>query len=293
MGLWARRHTVVMAHDEAMHPWPPLTRAGRRRRVGVVTVNWNTGGLIARLLFGLFNVVGRDTIREVVVVDNGSTDGSLDLLRHLADREVIDLVCNQQQRYHGPALTQGVNRLAERARSGTPVDLVWALDSDVLILRSDVVEAAAAAMTRFGAVLAADPDDYNDSPAHVTNELLGACSTLFDPTSVWQTPHRPFLEDGEPSRELQRDLVAAGQRILAFPFCRDGYVLHLGRATLDRVVQLDARDNRYYRWARTHSSPHYALRPDGAELYARHERCYRAAVPDDRPETLARALSQC
>lgn len=279
-----------MSHDQAMLAWP--TPRGRRvPRVGVVSVNWNTRELVARMLFGVLRVIPRGTICDVVVVDNGSTDGSVALLERLAEDRLIDLIANSVQRYHGPAVTQGVNRLAQRAHAGRPIDLVWILDSDAFVLRPDVISRATDAMTRFNAVLAANPDDYVDAPPHITTDLLGACSTVFDPAVVWQPAHSPFLEDGEPSRQLQQDLTAAGHRIIAFPFCSHGYVLHLGRATLARVAEFHARDNRYYDWARTHRTPHFGLRPDGAALLDDFEQAYRAAVPDDNPDTLATGLT--
>lgn len=277
-----------------MVPWPADQAAAfevDRARVGVVTASWNTRALLARMLYGVLRIVAGGTVVEVVVVDNASDDGSRELAQRLAEAGIIRFIGNDSQRYHGPALTQGVNLLADLARHAEPVDLIWALDSDVLVLRPDVVRAAAAAMSSFGAVFAADPDDYAPGPPRVTTERLSMCSTLFDPAIVWQPGHRPFLEDGDPSRHLQADLTGAGHRRLAFPFCSDGYVLHLGRGTLAQVAARDAIDNRYHAWAIERHEPHFALRADGAALASRFEERYRVAVPDDRIETLVDALA--
>ena len=283
---------VAVTADEGMVAWPtPRSSFKRDRlRVGVVTVNWNTRGLLARMLYGVLRVVERGTIVEVVVVDNASDDGSRELAQALADEGLIRFIGNDTQRYHGPALTQGVNLLAELAGHAEPVDLIWAVDSDVLVLQADVVRAAATAMASFGAVFAADPDDYAPGPPRVATERLSMCSTLFDPAIVWQPAHRPFLEDGDPSRHLQTDLAGAGHRRLAFPFCSDAYVLHVGRGTLAQVAARDATDNRYHAWALERHEPHFALRADGAALASRFEKRYRVAVPDDRIETLVEAL---
>jgi glycosyltransferase involved in cell wall biosynthesis len=285
------QNVAVSAH-EAMIEWPTDLSDFEvdRVRVGVVTVTCNTRDLLARMLYGVLRVVEPGTIVEVVVVDNASEDGSRELAQRLADAGIIHCISNDTQRYHGPGLTQGVNLLADRARHTRPVDLIWALDSDVLVLRPDVVRAAATAMSAFGAVFAADPDHYSPSPPRVTTENLGMCSTLFDPAVVWQSRHRPFLEDGDPSRHMQADLTGAGHRRLAFPFCSDAYVLHLGRSTLAQVAARNATDNRYYAWAVERHEPHYALRPDGAELASHFEASYRAAVPDDNIDTLVDAL---
>jgi glycosyltransferase involved in cell wall biosynthesis len=276
--------------DEAQHPWP----VGRRRpdavKVGVVTVNWNTAGLLARLVFGLRRVVGPGTITEIVVVDNASTDGSVELARALAEAGVIHLIENPVQRYHGPGLTQAVNHLARCSDAAERVDLVWALDTDVFVLRAEVLDAAVAALEDSGAVLAADPEDYTPGPAVLTDGPLALCSTLFDPAAVWRPRYRPFLEDGEPSRHLLADLRGDGRPVLAFPFCSERYLLHLGRGTLAQVRARADTTNRYADWAAAHHEPHFAGRPDGADLAAGFEEGYRAAVPDDRPDTLVAAL---
>lgn len=71
-------NTADVSRDEPMVAWPtdPSTFDDHRPRVGVVTVNWNTRGLLARLLYGVMRVIDAGTVAEVVVVDNASEDGS-------------------------------------------------------------------------------------------------------------------------------------------------------------------------------------------------------------------------
>ena len=81
--------------------------------VGIVTVNYNTRDLIAGLLFSLYRLLGSAEFGRIVVVDNGSSDGSLDFLRAAEGAGLIDLIANDANRYHGPALTQGVSLMAQ------------------------------------------------------------------------------------------------------------------------------------------------------------------------------------
>ncbi len=239
---------------DGLLPWP-ATRVREDFRVAVVTVNYNTRELIARLLYSLYSLLGGDLLGSVVVVDNGSDDGSVELLAPLAERGLITLVRNESNRYHGPGLTQGVNWLASHAPD---VDLVWLLDSDCVVLRSDIGLAIEAAW-RAGADVLGDPDD---------GESFFLNSLVIDPVRIWLPGIGPFREDGDPARHL---LAAAGDRelqLVGFPFRRQGYVLHVGRATLAQVVERGEVDNIYHEWAFTHRQPHWGSNPDGASLWA-------------------------
>lgn len=155
-----------------------------------------------------------------------------------------------------------------------------------------VLTDAVAWLVRTGAVLAGERTDYSLGPAEVTTAQLALCSLLFRPALVWRPEHRPFLEDGEPSRQLQADLVASGYALSAFPFCTQRYLLHLGRSTLAEVRKRDDRSNDYRQWAQTHSEPHYGLVPEGARLAARCEAEYRQAVGNGSTAELVEQLAR-
>jgi hypothetical protein len=259
--------------------------------VGVVTVNYNTRPLVARLLFGLRCALAPSALQAVIVVDNASTDGSRALLAALAEAGLVDPILNDHQRYHGPGLTQGVNQLAaQQAHGVVDINLVWILDTDVSILRSDTLSAAAAALADTGAVLAGEPDDGDAQGPRLTEQRVALNSLLFDPAAVWQPRHRPFLEDGDPARHLQHDLVEEGQRLLSFPFRSHGYLVHHGRATLAVVARAGEATNHYYRWAVDHQEPHFGLHSHGAALAAAFETTYTHAVGDDSDAAIVRTL---
>ena len=90
---WLRRNWPAAGAPEQGHD-----------RVSIVTVNYNTAENVAHLLFSIFRILGRDRIVEVVVVDNASTDGSVELLQAMHGAGLIQLIANAKQRYHGPAL---------------------------------------------------------------------------------------------------------------------------------------------------------------------------------------------
>src|SRR5438045_7088895 len=105
--------------DTRRTAWPLDSGATRRDRprVGIVVANFNTRRLIAQLVFSLYRLLGRGEFAQIVVVDNASTDGSRELLNALHKEGLVHLIRNRNQRYHGPALTQGISWLARRDRA--------------------------------------------------------------------------------------------------------------------------------------------------------------------------------
>ncbi len=91
-------------------------------RVAVVAVSYNTHELSAFLLWSLWRIL-RWPALEVVVVDNGSQDGSVQLLADAEHHELCVLVANDANRGNGPALNQGISWLASRPRMAPVMDL--------------------------------------------------------------------------------------------------------------------------------------------------------------------------
>ena len=93
---------------------PEPSAAGRP---GIVVVSYNTRRLTAQLIYSLYRTL-RPPEFHLVVVDNGSTDGSAEMLSAVAEAGLCDLIRNPENRYHGPGLNQGMSRLAELHGSG-------------------------------------------------------------------------------------------------------------------------------------------------------------------------------
>lgn len=249
-------------------------------RVAVVTVSYNTRELTALLLWSLRRVLAWESL-EIVVVDNGSTDGSADLLRKVDAAGGCQLLANAGNLMHGPALTQGMSFLASR-RSEMPA-WVWVLDSDVVVSRPDALAQAVRRADKTNAAIVGEPwwDDE-----HGMSRFL-AYSLLIDPLRVWRDGIDPFAGGGDPAFGLLRSAKAQGETLAEFPFARDGYLIHRGRSSLSRVWESGDTTHPDYWWARDHHEPHFAL-VDGAA--ARHDellRAFRADVgPLDRPEAI-------
>lgn len=85
-------------------------------RVSVIVVNWNRRALLASCLRSLQQQAGRDF--EVIVVDNGSTDGSLELL-HSPEFSQVQIIENSRNLGFCAANNQGI-----RAAGGEYVALL-------------------------------------------------------------------------------------------------------------------------------------------------------------------------
>lgn len=77
-------------------------------RLSIVTVNWNGGGEAVRNLTTLLALASRRDDLEIVVVDNGSIDGSLDELAKLEGTGSLRILRSGANLGFGPACNRGV-----------------------------------------------------------------------------------------------------------------------------------------------------------------------------------------
>ena len=101
--------------------------------LSVLIVNWNTRELTLACLDALPRGVGHEISYDVIVVDNGSTDGSAEAL---AERDDLVLISNDDNLGFAAAVNQ-----AYRRSTG---ELVLLLNSDV-----EVIEGAVTTLVRF------------------------------------------------------------------------------------------------------------------------------------------------
>ena len=279
--------------------WPPTSDegGGSRPRLGIVVVNFNTARLTSQLLFSLYRILGRSEFAIVVVVDNASTDGSRQILQSLAEAELIQLVANAGQQYHGPGLNQGISWLAERQASAEPADrirYVWSLDSDVVVLRRDTARNALEVFAGTGAAAVGQVQDNPMTRRVLRNNaaMLSPFSLILDPAQLWQPSIPPFLEAGSPGAGMQVAADADGLRLVSFPFVEDGYLIHLGRGTLRAVAESRDTTNRYYKWASGHNEPYYMGQEGAAFMYQRFCEVFDDEVGELTPERIAAACSE-
>ena len=257
--------------------WPSMKNV-HSGRVAIVFANYNTFELTSYLLFSLFRILGTENVSRIIAVDNNSTDGSKELLEKFAGLDMIDLISNRKQNYHGPAINQAIRYLAAKERQpseGKRTRYIWILDSDVIILSNNTItdavnfikeqDAAAVGQFQYDAL----PEGY----AHIS-------SLLIDPGRAWKRNIEPFDRTGAPAANFQRSLRAHGLKVCDFPFRTDGYLLHLARGTLKAIHDQDERDHRQYQWAATHAVHHYHGDPSGPMIHERFLEIFGREVPE-------------
>jgi glycosyltransferase involved in cell wall biosynthesis len=238
--------------------WPDAEEEAAR--VTVVTVSYNTRDLTALLLWSLHRVLEWRAL-DVVVVDNGSTDGSAELLAQARDAGLCDLIANDANVSHGPALNQALSWLA--GRRGPSAQWAWVLDSDCVIARPDTLQGALSVVEGSDPALVGEP---GWDPWHQC-ETLGLYSLLLRPSRVWQPPVTPFSAGGNPIHDMLMSARAAGLVTKPFGFTAEGYVIHRGRGSLAAVAANEERTNPLYAWACDHSEPHFNNVPGARQKY--------------------------
>ncbi|HEY0935057.1 MAG TPA: glycosyltransferase [Trebonia sp.] len=268
-----------MAEDVA---WWPAGPGASRGSAAVLTVSYNTRELTAFLLWSLRMIVSWPEL-EIVVVDNGSRDGSAPLLAEAERAGVCTLLANHANRHHGPGLNQGISYLA--ARPGPRPEWIWILDSDVVAARPDALSAAVTAAREHSAALVGEPQPDQWHP----DGRFGTYSLLMNPAAVWRRPGEPFGDGGDPASGPLVSAARRGVPMAPFPFTAAGYVIHRGRGSLAAVHAAGDRSNPLYEWAAGHHAPHFAEVPGAEQRYRTLLREFRAAAGSLTGTSLAAA----
>jgi glycosyltransferase involved in cell wall biosynthesis len=164
---------------------------------------------------------------RVIVVDNGSGDGSTEFLRRLAHEDGrLCVIFNASNIFHGPALDQAM-RAAE-------TDLVFLLDSDCEILHGGFLEPLVDAFSEDPLLYAMGRRSYANrygfrpiSDRERWTYYISPFAAMIDRTKYFTLP--PFVHHGAP---LYRNMWGATRAGYHFRHAMiEDHVRHVGRAT--------------------------------------------------------------
>lgn len=265
--------------------WPSTDSSNEPSGVVVVTVNYNPKRLVSMLLWSLYRFLD-STLRSVVVVDKGSSDGSAELLRTCARAGLCEVILNRTNRYHGPGMSQALSHCASRApcaRDDRP--WLWLLDSDCVVARPDAATNAMSAASTAGAAL------RGEAAWNRWHEDVRLCgySLLMDPARAWRPEIGPFVEGGDPLGDFEQSCRRGQVPIATFPFTAGGFIVHLGRGTLAGVYERREASNVFFGWAEDHHEPHFQQVSEAQSRYSALVAEFDDAVGNLRPEELIAA----
>jgi GT2 family glycosyltransferase len=152
--------------------------------ISIVIVNWNTCDLLRQCLQSVCRTV-REIAFEVIVVDNGSTDGSVSMLE--AEFPGVRTIANRENRGFAAA-----NNQALRIMSGRYALL---LNSDA-VLTEDAMEGRPEAAMAFGQLLNADGSKQNSIAAFPTLWTLLANTSLLEYLFPSRYPSKRYPHPG-------------------------------------------------------------------------------------------------
>lgn len=259
--------------------WPSTDSSIEPRGVAVVTVNYNTERLVSMLLWSLYRFLGPE-LRSVVVVENGSSDGPLEILQACARAGLCELILNRTNRYHGPGISQALSHYASRSNGpGGDRPWVWLLDSDCVVARSDAAIEAISAARAAGAAL------LGEAAWNRWHEDIRLCgySLLMDPARAWRPEIGPFVEGGDPVGDFEQSCRRVQVPIATFPFTASGFIVHLGRGTLAGVYERREASNVLFGWAEDHHEPHFQQASEAPARYSALLEEFNDVVGDLRP----------
>jgi glycosyltransferase involved in cell wall biosynthesis len=164
---------------------------------------------------------------RTIVVDNGSGDESTAFLRELEARdELLDVIYNDENRFHGPALDQGV-----RAAS---TDLVFLLDSDCEIRHGGFLEPLLEAFEEDPLLYAIGKRGYANrygygpiSDRERRTYYVHPFAAVIDQRKYLTLP--PFVHHGAPAYRNMWGATKAGYHLRHVTI--EDHVIHHGRTT--------------------------------------------------------------
>lgn len=254
-------------------------------RLALVSVNFSTTSTLMLMLLSLAEQSRLDVLRRVVIVDNGSRDGGLPLLRALASRvPALHLVERRHWLHHAPGMRAGARAL-DRIDAGLPdaANVLLFCDPDVVFLDPLALEKISQPF-RSGAALVGEVRRAGPDGPDIQASLFAVRRDVYARGDVY-----PLVHDGSPAMRHQASIRRAGLPVVDLRTNRDGLTLHRGRTAVAASGQYFRRHP--YSTARL-QRPHYMGVPDGEHTWATIEGRYAPLLQPQHSDELIALLEE-
>jgi hypothetical protein len=257
-------------------------------RFAIVTVNASTTYFLKLMLATLAEQSHLGLVWHLVLVDNRSRDGGdgfLDALTGAAP--AVTVVRNRVFLNHARGMRSGLRALERREHrlpAHDQANVVLFVDPDVVFRDPDALWNLAVAIVGHDAALAGEVRESSDRlHPNIQASFLAVRRDVLARRDV-----RPMISSGQPSFELQLDVIRAGLTVVDFPSNHGGQVLHRGRSAVEAASWLTPR-RPYGRAAST--APHYMGVADGARIWDEIEARHAAQLRPEAEAALVASLA--
>lgn len=241
---------------------PPLINPydNSNPRVSLITVNYNTLELAKLMLLTFSELIsGTTKVQHVVVVDNGSKDGSLNFFQKFTDSSIVKCVRNKGLSNHASGLRFGINHIANielKTDVNKRTNLYLIVDSDIIFLKNPLPTMINQINEQEAGLIGEIQYDVGEPYAHPSCFLLRR--DCYEDPRIW-----PFVNHGAPALWLQQSMKKAGMDIIDFPVRSDDYILHRGRGAAAGIRTYSPRHS----YATIDGEAHFHGNPDGKKYW--------------------------
>lgn len=267
-------------------PRPAVPGFDGSPRLALVTVNFSTTRYLELMLLTLAEQERLDLVERIVVVDNGSRDGGVELLRRLAEEiPRLHLVERRRRLTHGAGMRAGVRALDRLDADGPlPANVLLFCDTDVVFRHPQALAAVAGAVAETGAALVGEVRAGANAEPDIQASFFAVRRDVLARRDI-----APLVHDGAPAYRMQRSIWAAGLPVVNLPTNHGGLTLHRGRAGVEAAGRYRPR----HEYAHVVGTPHYMGVPGGAQIWAEVEaRWAHLLDPAAEEELVARLVDR-
>jgi len=250
-------------------------------RFTLLTVNYSTTYYLKLMLLTLSKQNNLDKLKQIIVVDNNSKDGSSQFLQQLNIRsKAIHVISNKWFCHHARGLRLGINALDQIEKKLTcqqKSNVLMICDTDIVFRNPETVSSLAKVFERKQAAFAGELR-YSD---HVCPQAQASFLCLLR-ECYERKDIQPFVYHGSPAYWLQKSLWKAGLYLHDFRSNFAGYILHRGRSGVAAAKQYKPLSS----FTTVNNQAHYMGVKNGKEIWQNIEKQHQELLKKENQQQL-------